>query len=116
MATGPDGVDGRAGQGVVGREEPAKRLDVVVNRVSQHGECAGQTLHHVLSVKEHRGHLWPTTTPAHTEQFPILEELLGPPYREVEARGHLGESEPLGDELVGLPVDLRNRKRHETTT
>src|SRR5690606_21516037 len=116
MTTCLDRLDGRAWQRVVGREEPAQRLDVVVTRVLQDGERAGQALHDIASVEEHGGHLWPAAAPAYAQELVVLEELLGAADRETHALGHFGEGEPLVDEGIGLPVDLCNRKRHETTT
>src|SRR5262245_31962634 len=89
-------VDRPPGQRVVGGEQPPHRLDLVVARVGQQGEGAGQTLDDTRVVEEQRRH----PTARAQEELVIAGEL--PHLRRRYAQPDRGRfaAQPVVDELV----------------
>ena len=101
-----DRLDRRAGQRVVGREQPAQRLRLVEPAVEQDGERAVQTPDDLVAVEEGRGHAVHAAGALDRHQLSVTNQLLDPAHRDPESLGDLGNGQPVANDSVGRGVDL----------
>src|SRR5689334_16763259 len=86
-----DRVDRRAGQRVVGREQPAERLQLVEAAVEEQGQRSAQALDDLMAVQEggwYRNHPFGT---GHGEELTVAQQLLHSPGRNAELAGYIEE-------------------------
>src|SRR5262249_9757921 len=91
-------LDRRAGQAVVGREQPANRLRLIEATVEKEGERAVQSLEDLVTVQERGGHAQGAVRPPQRYQLAVTEELLDPAGRDAEAVSDLGQVETGADQ------------------
>src|SRR5262249_36104910 len=99
-------LDRRAGQAVVGREQPANRLRLIEATVEKEGERAVQALEDLATVQERGGPPPGAGRPAERYQLAVAEQLLDPAGRDAEAVSDLGQVETGADHWVGRGVVL----------
>src|ERR1039457_5576262 len=88
---GVERLDGRARQGVVRGEKPAKGFLVAETAVEKHRERPAEPLDDLVAVKEGSGDGTLAGRPGDGEQLAIAEELLDPAGGKAEPRGYRGE-------------------------